>query len=106
MDYQIVLSPDLEVSAGEFAEHWNLSPQGDEIGNAATAPAAAKSFLDPNIVLAVIAGAAGKIAVDVIKDLVKEKVKALIREKFARKDEVEVESVLQPDGTYLIIVKR
>lgn len=105
MDYRIALSPDLEVKTEELVAAWNESSECRKIAAAETEAASTKSFLDPNTAIAFIGGVLGKVAVDVIKDLLKERVKALIEKKFAKKKEVEVESVRQPDGSYLIILK-
>ncbi len=105
MDYRIALSPELDVNAEELVSAWNTSSECQKIAKAETSQASAQSFFEPSTATIFISGVLGKIAVDVIKDLVKDKIKTLIKEKIAKKKAPEVESVRQPDGSYLIIVK-
>jgi len=106
MDYQIVFSPDLGVNADELASVWNKTPECQKVAKANVVSIPTKSFSEPATFMMVLAGLAGGIAADVIKDLLKEKIKEFIEKKFPKKSpEVEVQSVEQPDGSYLLIVK-
>ncbi len=105
MDYRIALSPELDVNAEELVSAWNTSSECQKIAKAETVQASAQSFFEPSTAIVYFGGVLTSIAVGVIKDLIKDKIETLIKEKDAKKKAPEVESVLQPDGSYLIIVK-
>jgi hypothetical protein len=112
VDYQIALDPDLGVSAEEFATAWNQAPTCRKLAEAQTSTLSPKSYpLDPQLIqqglvlLSGAAGAAGALALDALKDAVKDKLTDYFKEKLSRKPSLKVEAVRQPDGAYLLVVK-
>jgi len=112
MEYQIALSPAFPITAAEFADAWNEEEQCRAVAQATVSPAAPQGFpLDPEMIksgLIFLAGAAGTMALDVVKSLVKDHLKKLIEKKFKQTakpvPEFEVVIVDQPD-THLIVVR-
>jgi hypothetical protein len=111
MNYQLVISPTLNVSVADFIAGWNSTAACREAAQAQRADPTTASFagLDPTMLqqgLIFLAGVAGTVALEVIKDLVKERLKAYLEGQLAaRQPEIEVEAIEQPDGAYLLVVK-
>jgi hypothetical protein len=109
MDYQIALDPGLGVSAEEFAAAWNQTTTCRELAQAWTSTLSPKGYpLDPQLIqqgLVLLSGAAGALALDALKNAVKDKLTDYFKEKLSRKPSLKVEAVRQPDGAYLLVVK-
>jgi hypothetical protein len=111
MDYRIVLSPNLSQKATAVAAAWNEDPGARQVAQAQVIEAEQVSYLpiDPDLLqqgLIFLGGVAGGIALDVVKDLTKERVTAYLKRVWPQKPpEVEVEAVRQPDGAILLVVK-
>ena len=56
--------------------------------------------------LILLAGAAGGLALEAFKDVVKEKLTELFRRKLTREPTLQVEAVRQPGGAYLLVVRK
>jgi len=111
MDYQIAIDPGLDVSTDEFVAVWNETSACRALAEARSPIASVKgSPLDPQmlqqglVLLAGMAGAAGGLALDALKDAVKDKLTAYFKEKMSRKPSIKVEAIRQPDGAYLLVV--
>lgn len=79
MDYQLAISPDLQIDAEEFASVWNLNPESSKIAQAHVATASKESypFIPPEVIqqgLVLLAGVAGTVALDVVKDIIKDRI--------------------------------
>jgi hypothetical protein len=107
MTYHIVLSEDLAVTAEEFAVAWDEAPDCHSLAEAQASFEPPQAFsLDPALQqgLVLLSGVAGAIAVDVLKDLVKERVIEFLEQRRAPKPGIRVEAVRQPGGGYLLVV--
>ncbi|MBI1882027.1 MAG: hypothetical protein HYR94_27945 [Chloroflexi bacterium] len=112
MDYHIVLSPVLQLSADEVAAAWNEVPRCRQVAQAkrAETPPTQAFPLDPALLqhgLVFLAGVAGAITLDVLKELLKEQLSRLLKKKLTGRPQpqVVVEAIRQPDGAYLLVVK-
>ncbi|GEM_PF-696987 len=79
MDYPLAISPDLKIDAEEFAATWNQDPMSKGMAQASAVGAAKESypFIDPAMIhqgLIFLAGVAGTVALDVVKDAVKDRI--------------------------------
>lgn len=108
MQVQIVLAPDLALNVDDVIAAWNSTPQTQALARAARGDSAAVAFpLTPEMQHALIflAGVAGTITVDVIKDVVKTQITDfLARQRKAQPKAVKVDTVPQPDGAVLLVV--
>jgi hypothetical protein len=112
MEYQIAISPELQINPEEFVSAWNDEPELRQKAVATLAqPKAAGYPLDPELIkqgLIFLAGFAGSIVADAVKDMIKQKIKALIEKKFGKQQQpapaFEVVLVDQ-HGAPLIVVK-
>ena len=111
MDYQIVLAPELGLNAQDFVSAWNDTPDCRDLAEARLSTQPPQGFpLDPQLVqqgfalLIGAAGAAGTLALDALKDAVKEKLTAYLKQKLSKKPAIKVESIRQPGGAYLLVV--
>ncbi len=111
MSYQIVLSPDLQLDTETLVDAWNDDPQCQEAALAVRREVPPAGFpLDPELLqqglifLAGVSGAVGAVAVDVVKDLLKEQLTVLLKKTSDRKPKVKVDTVEQPDGSILFVV--
>ena len=110
MEFQIVLAPDLTIEANEFIEGWNQQTQTSQLATASQqhSKSPLEAFpLDPQQVLIFLGGVAGSIAVDVVKDTLKEFVSDLLKRKLKQPaPRVRVEAVRQPGGAMLLVVHK
>jgi hypothetical protein len=111
MDYQIAIDPNLGISANEFVMAWNETPACRALAEARSPISSVKgSPLDPQmlqqglVLLAGVAGTVGGLALDALKDSVKDKLTAYFKEKMSRKPSIKVEAIRQPGGAYLLVV--
>ena len=79
MDYPLAISPDLKIDAEEFASAWNKDSKSKGMAQASAVGAAKESypFIDPEMIhqgLIFLAGVAGTVALDVVKDVVKDRI--------------------------------
>jgi hypothetical protein len=113
MDYPIALDPQLDVNPDDLVAAWNASPACRDLATAHVAPTPPPGFaLDPQLVqqglllLSGAAGAAGALALDALKDALKDRLTAYFKEKLSRTPApaVRVDAVRQPGGAYLLVV--
>jgi hypothetical protein len=83
MDYSLAISPDLRINAEEFATVWNQDPTCKDIAKAKLAEANAGKyiFLDPELIrqgLVFLAGVASTVALDVFKDVIKDRIQKIL----------------------------
>jgi hypothetical protein len=111
VDYQLAIDPGLGVNAEEFAAGWNETPTCRALAEARLSTLSPKGYpLDPRllqqglVLLSSAAGAAGALALDALKDAVKDKLTAYFKDKLSRKPSLKVDAVRQPDGAYLLVV--
>ena len=107
MTYHIALSADLAVTADEFAVAWDEAPDCHNLAEAQPSFEPPQAFsLDPALQQGIIllSGVAGAIAVDVVKELVKERISEFLAQRRSRKPAIRVEAVRQPGGGYLLVV--
>ncbi len=111
MDYPLAISPDLQIDAKEFTSAWNQQPESSKIAHAQMATAAKESypFITPEMInqgLVLLAGVAGTIAIDVVKDVIKERISKMLSARFGSKALPPFEViVIQPGDKTMIIVK-
>ena len=79
MDYPLAISPDLTIDAEEFASAWNKDSKSKGMAQASAVGAGKESypFIDPAMIhqgLIFLAGVAGTVALDVVKDVVKDRI--------------------------------
>jgi hypothetical protein len=111
MDYHIAFDPDLGLSSQDFIAAWNDTPKCRALAEAQLTTQPPQGFpLDPQLVqqglvlLTGAAGVAGGLALDALKDVVKEKLTEYLKQKLSRKPSIKVESIRQPGGAYLLVV--
>ena len=111
MNYQIAIDPNLALDLDEFITAWNDTPACRALAQAQLAAQSPQGFSpDPQLVqqglvlLTGAAGAAGALALDALKDAVKDKLAAYFKEKLAKKPSIRVNAVRQTGGAYLLVV--
>jgi hypothetical protein len=112
MDYPIAIDPNLDLDLDDFIAAWNATPECRALAEARLIPQPPQGFpLDPQMVqqglvlLSGAAGVAGGLALEALKDAVKEKLTEYFKEKLSREPAIKLESVRQPGGAYLLVVK-
>ncbi len=111
MDYPLAISPDLQIDAEEFASAWNWDPESNSIAQARVATAAKESypFITPEMIhqgLVLLAGVVGTVALDVVKDVVKDRITKFLSAKSDPNPVPPFEViVIQPGDKTMIIVK-
>lgn len=111
MNYHIAFAPDLDVNSQDFVAAWNDTAECRALAEARLVPQAPQGFpIDPQLVqqglvlLTGAAGVAGGLALDALKDAVKDKLTEYFKEKLSRKPALQVDAIRQPGGAYLLVV--
>ncbi len=113
MEYSVLISPTLALDVPELVEAWNSSTEWKEKAMAKQVqPDQTTAYpLDPATVqegLLVFYGFAGGLALDIVKDLIKNFLISFLKKKFSDDTdapEVELKEIPPKSGTYVIIVK-
>jgi hypothetical protein len=123
MDYPLAISPDLQIDAEEFASAWNQNPESSNIAQAHVSAASKESYpfiplssakkryalMTPEMIhqgLVLLAGVAGTVALDVVKDAVKDRITKFLAARFGSNAAPPFEViVIQPGDKTMIIVK-
>jgi hypothetical protein len=111
----MAFDPGLGLDAQGFVSAWNDAPECRALAEAKLTTQRSHGFpLDPQLVqqglvlLTGAAGAAGALALDVLKDAVKDKLTEYLKRKLgeglSRHPAIEVEAIRQPGGAYLLVV--
>lgn len=111
MEFHVAFAPDLDVNPQDFIAGWNDTPECRALAEARLVPQPPQGFpLDPQLVqqglvlLTGAAGLAGGLALDALKDAVKDKLTEYFKEKLSRTPALKVDAVRQPGGAYLLVV--
>lgn len=111
MDYHVAFAPDLDLDSQDFIAAWNDTPECRALAEAQLITHPPQGFpLDPHlaqqglVLLTGAAGAAGALAIDALKDVVKDKLTTYLTQKLSRKPSIKVASIRQPGGAYLLVV--
>jgi hypothetical protein len=109
MTYHVAVEPDLALDTEAFADAWNASDVCRELAEAQVIHQPPQGFpLDPQMVqqgILVLAGAAGALTAEALKDAVKEKLTEFFKEKLSKPPEIEVDFVPQRGGGLLIVTQ-
>lgn len=111
MDYPLAISPDLQIDTKEFASAWNQDSESSTVAQARVEATGKVSypFISPEMIhqgLVLLAGVAGTVALDVIKDVVKERVTKILSARSGSDAVPPFEViVIQPGDKTLIVVK-
>ena len=108
MDYHIALSPELGLSPEQFVTAWNETAECRGMAQAQLDVQPPEGFaLDPLMVrqgLILLVGAAGTLALDALKEAIKEKLTEFFKAKLSKPPSIEVKAIRQPGGAYLLVV--
>jgi hypothetical protein len=115
MDYHISFDPNLGLNSQDFIVAWNDTPECRALAEARLDSQPLRGFpLDPQlaqhglVLLTSAAGVLSGLALDALKDAVKDKlteyVKQKLEEPLAEEPAIKVEAIRQPGGAYLLVV--
>lgn len=99
MEYQILLSPDLDLSPADFVTSWNEEAAAHNLPQARLVPSASKQYDQPlldAIVLSVTTGVASNVLYELIKRVV-------VKKKGGH-THTHIEESKKADGTRLLVV--
>lgn len=98
MDYEIILSPDLGISAEEFTSAWNETTETHDIAEAHLATPKGAQF-DPTLIIAIIISVTSGVATNVISDQINK-----LLEKRKGHKHTHIERTTRRDGSERLIV--
>lgn len=109
MNYSLAISPDLRIGAEEFASGWNQDPTSKDIALAQSAETSPEKYisLDPELMrqgMVFLAGFAGTIALDVVKDLIKDRIMKILAGRSGLNASPLFEVIVVQSGDQTIIV--
>ena len=99
-DYEIILSPDLEISPTDFAAAWNESASENNAGEARVVTAKGAQF-DPTLIATIVISIGTGAASNIISDLI---MKVLDKRGAPKHKHTHIEHVKKPDGTETYVV--
>jgi hypothetical protein len=97
-DYQIVLSPELGISANDFLVAWNEDTETRNLCAASPVSSGGKAF-DPTLIVGIIISVGSGVASNVVYDMIK---KMLIKKGVSK--HTHIEQMKKSDGTKLLVV--
>ena len=102
MDYQLVLSPNIEVSPAEFVADWNASNETRAVAMANLTSSTSTQY-DPFLVgaIATLTSVGLGVATNAIYDLIKQ---IIVKKNEQKHKHIHITQVDQPDGTHLLVV--
>jgi hypothetical protein len=101
MEYQIALSPELDVEPENLVDAWNETPECRAVAQARLSQPSSAQY-DPtvlSVVLTVFSGIAGGIASNILYDMIKER----LAEQGVRK-QTQIVEMEHPDGSRLLVI--
>ena len=112
--YQVAISPDLNITAEEFARAWNAGPDTHDVATAHFVEEKASQFMDPTLLIGALLSIPAGVTTMEIYDLIKSVIERVRKEKgeatqvahspLARHKHLHIEQVQKPDGSTIIIV--
>jgi hypothetical protein len=107
MDYQVVFSPDLDLTPDTFISAWNDDPECRDKAQAAPLHEPPAGFpIDPGTALVFLGGVAATVASGVLTNLISELLKKKLLETAPEAPSpVEIMVIEQSPGTRLLVVK-
>jgi hypothetical protein len=97
-EYEVVLSPELDITPEEFADAWNELAEARERGQARTTAVRGTTF-DPTLVITVLISVTTGVASNVIADLIMK----VLEKRGSRGKHTHIEQVTKPDGTQRLV---
>ena len=114
--YQVAISPDLNITAEEFARVWNTDPDTHNLATAHAVEEKASQFMDPTLLIGALLSIPAGVTTMEIYDLIKSVIERVRKEKGqgeathvahspqAQHTHLHIEQVQKPDGSTIIIV--
>ena len=102
MEYQLVISPSLGITPGDFVEAWNEDGEMQAAAQARLVPSANRAYNDPllDAVWLIVSTLGGGIATNALYDLIKQTIV-----KKGHHKRTKITKLDQPDGTHLLIIE-
>jgi len=104
--YQLVLSPDLDLSPSEIVAAWNADAQASAVARVHLVPSEAKQF-DPTLlegIVTLVSTVGLGVLTNVIYDVLK--AVAIKKENKSPHKHLKITQLDQPDGTHLLVVEQ
>jgi len=104
--YQLILSPDLDLSPSEVVTAWNADTQASTIATVHLVPSEAKQF-DPTLlegIVTLVSTVGVGILTNAIYDVLK--AAAIKKENKPSHKHLKITQLDQPDGTHLLVVEQ
>ena len=114
--YQVAISPDLNITAEEFARVWNTDPDTHNLATAHSVEEKASQFMDPTLLIGALLSIPAGVTTMEIYDLIKSVIERVRKEKGQEETShlphspqgqhkhLHIEQVQKPDGSTIIIV--
>jgi len=112
--YQVAISPDLNITAEEFARAWNAGSDTHDVATAHFVEEKASQFMDPTLLIGALLSIPAGVTTMEIYDLIKSVIERVRKEKGeathvahspqGQNKHLHIEHVQKPDGSTIIIV--
>ena len=112
--YQVAISPDLNITAEEFARVWNAGPDTHNLATAHSVEEKASQFMDPTLLIGALLSIPAGVTTMEIYDLIKSVIERVRKVKGeasqvphspqGQHKHLHIEQVQKPDGSIIIIV--
>ena len=98
MDYNIALSPELDINADDFVQAWNDDTEARKEASASLASSAGAQY-DPTLITDVLLGVTTGMAGNALYELIK---KVLVKQGVRK--HTHIEEMKKPDGSRLLVI--
>ena len=114
--YQVAITPDLNITAEEFARAWNAGHDTHNLATAHSVEEKASQFMDPTLLIGALLSIPAGVTTMEIYDLIKSVIERVRKEKGQEEathvphsaqgqhKHLHIEQVQKPDGSTIIIV--
>jgi len=100
MQYQILLSPDLDLRPADFVTSWNEEAAAENLPQTRLVPSSSKHYFDQALVDAIVFSVTTGVASSVVYDLIK---RVVVKKKGGH-THTHIEESNKADGTRLLVV--
>jgi hypothetical protein len=101
MEYEIILSPDLDLTPADFVAGWNENEERRQMAAADLKEGAAKGY-DPTFAVAVAISVASSIAASVVANIISD----FLKERLGKSRQFEIIEMDRPDGSPRLVIRR
>ncbi|CAN2041331.1 conserved hypothetical protein [Candidatus Magnetomoraceae bacterium gMMP-15] len=104
MKYQVIISPNINISANDFISEWNQADECQKIAQAQLTKTEPVTFMDTSMIIGFVGGIITTVATDVLSNILTKLVENLLLKKNQARD-FEIIPFEQKNGECFFVIK-